>query len=103
MVCSYRTVCLKILISDVQGKLDIAEHRCDLLERQLNYMRQLVTTAETDRGKALQKITTMEDHHDDHDKKQLDKLSHLERQHLQLTASQTVTQVIFHSNNYLVL
>ena len=40
---------------EIGSKLDSAEQRCNVLERQLEYMRRMVHSAESDRSEVLRK------------------------------------------------
>lgn len=82
----------KQLEEDLQG----AEARCNLLEKQLDYMRKMVQTAEADRDTAIQRSAmvakqaaqqTSEDV-----RGQLEKLSGLERDHMKLTAQHSIAE-----------
>lgn len=80
-----------------------AETRCQLLEKQLDYMRKMVHNAERDRSEALQKANTLQHQHEPSPLKpdyhaQLDRISELERDHLRLTATQTLAEVIKYLN-----
>ena len=81
----------------MHGKLESAEQRCQLLERQLNCMRNMVSSAEQDRSQAIKRSLLVEKQRQDDDvsdiRSQLDKISELERDHLKLTATQTLAEV----------
>ncbi|XP_078258858.1 centrosomal protein of 57 kDa-like isoform X2 [Rhinoraja longicauda] len=72
-----------------------AESRCNILEKQLEYMRKMVQTAEMERGAMLQRQASLEkkssmDHSDLQSK--LEKLDFIEREYLKLTATQTAAE-----------
>lgn len=81
------------LEEDLQG----AEARCNLLEKQLDYMRKMVQTAETDRDTAIQRSAMVAkqaaQQTSDEIRGQLEKLSGLERDHMKLTASHSIAEV----------
>ncbi|PVD29152.1 hypothetical protein C0Q70_11749 [Pomacea canaliculata] len=82
---------------DLELQLSSAETRCQLLEKQLDYMRKMVHNAERDRSEALQKANTLQHQHEPSPLKpdyhaQLDRISELERDHLRLTATQTLAE-----------
>ena len=66
----------------------------------MDYMRKMVQTAEMDRDNAIQRSTILAQqtaqHTSDEIRGQLDKLSGLERDHMKLTATQSIAEV---SNN----
>lgn len=82
----------KDLEEDLQG----AEARCNLLEKQLDYMRKMVQTAETDRDTAIQRSAMVAkqaaQQTSDEMRGQLEKLSGLERDHMKLTASHSIAE-----------
>ncbi|KXJ26291.1 Centrosomal protein of 57 kDa [Exaiptasia diaphana] len=81
---------------DLQENLQAAEARCTLLEKQLDYMRKMVQTAEMDRDNAVQRsamLTQQVSHQATEDfKGQLGKLTGLERDHMKLTASHSLAE-----------
>ncbi|XP_078375277.1 centrosomal protein of 57 kDa-like isoform X2 [Oculina patagonica] len=82
----------KQLEDDLQG----AEARCNLLEKQLDYMRKMVQTAETDRDTAIQRSALVAkqatQQSSEEIRGQLEKLAGLERDHMKLTASQSIAE-----------
>ena len=78
----------------MQGELCNTENRCQLLEKQLDYMRRIVKMAETD---TLQRVNDIEEHKGNATTRelqgQIDKIAELERDHLRMTAMQTLAQV----------
>lgn len=77
------------------SQLSAAESRCNILEKQLEYMRKMVHTAEMERGAMLQRQASLEkkssiDHSDLQSK--LEKLDLIEREYLKLTATQTAAE-----------
>jgi centrosomal protein CEP57 len=83
--------------SELETQLNSYESRCNLLEKQLEYMRKLVTNAERDKQEILQRQYMKNRHHsaatENEIKEHMDKISDLEREQLKLTATQTVAQV----------
>ncbi|XP_028412933.1 centrosomal protein of 57 kDa-like [Dendronephthya gigantea] len=81
---------------EVSNNLATAEAKCDLLERQLEYMRKMLQSAETDRKDAIQRSTTLAQQAakqaSEHVQSKLEKISGLERQHIQLNAAQNVAE-----------
>ncbi|XP_031563451.1 centrosomal protein of 57 kDa-like [Actinia tenebrosa] len=81
---------------DLQNDLQGAEARCHLLEKQLDYMRKMVQTAEMDRDNAVQRsamLTQQISQQATADiKGQIGKLTGLEREHMKLTASQSLAE-----------
>ena len=86
-----------IFLVEVQGQLHDTESRCHLLEKQLDYMRRMVKTAEIDRTDTIKRVSDIEQHRGDASTRelqsQIDKISELERDHLRMTATQTLAQV----------
>lgn len=84
---------------DLEEDLQSAEARCNLLEKQLDYMRKMVQTAETDRDTAIQRSAMVAkqaaQQTSDEIRGQLEKLSGLERDHMKLTASHSIAEVSF--------
>lgn len=68
-----------------------------MLEKQLDCMRKMVSSAEQERSQALKRSLLIEKQRQDSDicdlRHQLDKISDLEREHLRLTATQTLAEV----------
>ena len=89
-----------MFVSDIKNKLDSAEGRCNVLEKQLEYMRRMVQNAEQDRSEALRKTALLQHQRADVEEKDLrshlTKISELEREHLKLTATQTLAEVREH-------
>lgn len=81
----------------MEDQLHAAESRCQLLEKQLDYMRKMVHNAESDRNQALERTRLLEQQSARQQKKSVgidqDKLDGLERQHVKLSASQALTEV----------
>ncbi|XP_076444588.1 centrosomal protein of 57 kDa-like [Babylonia areolata] len=88
---------------ELESQLSSAETRCQLLEKQLDYMRKMVQSAERDRVEAVQKAEVLQQqqqHQDQHSPRpfspdycaQLERISELERDHLRLTATQTLAE-----------
>ncbi|XP_002741169.1 centrosomal protein of 57 kDa-like [Saccoglossus kowalevskii] len=79
---------------EVESQLTAAESRCNLLEKQLEYMRKMVQNAESDRNNALRRSEILEQHQSerktDDMRMQYDKVEQLERDHARLIATQTV-------------
>jgi len=87
------------LYVDLQDNLQNAEARCTLLEKQLDYMRKMVQTAEMDRDNAVQRSAMLSQQisqqASEDIKGQLYKLTGLERDHMKLTASHSLAEVTF--------
>lgn len=84
---------------ELESQLSSAETRCQLLEKQLEHMRHMVQNAEHDRTEAMQKEIlqrqrTLNQISPDY-QAQLDRIGELERDHLRLTATQTLAEVSF--------
>ncbi|CAH1798637.1 unnamed protein product, partial [Owenia fusiformis] len=84
---------------ELGSQLSSAESRCQLLEKQLEYMRKMVQSAETDRNAAQQQTAAIETQkrvtnlaEDEQLRRQLNKIVDLEREHLKLTATQTLAE-----------
>ena len=86
-----------MIASEISSKLDSAEQRCNVLEKQLEYMRRMVQSAETERSDALRHTAQLQRQAAENEalevQEQLDKIRGLEREHLKLTASQTLAEV----------
>ena len=84
-------------MTEVGSNLDSAESRCKLLERQLEYMRRMVANAEQGRSDTIKRSLTAEQMKNQHEqqelRQQIDKIADLEREHLKLTATQTLAEV----------
>ncbi|XP_068755513.1 centrosomal protein of 57 kDa-like [Montipora capricornis] len=80
----------------LEDDLQSAEARCNLLEKQLDYMRKMVQTAETDRDTAIQRsamVAKQAAQHTSEDiRGQLEKLAGLERDHMKLTAQHSIAE-----------
>lgn len=91
--------CLTFSFSELEDDLQSAEARCNLLEKQLDYMRKMVQTAETDRDTAIQRsamVAKQAAQQTNEDiRGQLDKLAGLERDHMKLTAQHSIAEVNF--------
>ena len=92
-----------LIITEVHSKLGAAENRCNLLEKQLEYMRKMVQSAEKERHTVLHKqemresreaemrrIGGEEDREEDYQKEKLDEM---ERERVKLRATQTLAEV----------
>ena len=94
-MCVYTYITMLLL--DLEEDLQSAEARCNLLEKQLDYMRKMVQTAETDRDTAIQRSAMVAkqaaQQTSDEIRGQLEKLSGLERDHMKLTASHSIAEV----------
>ncbi|XP_032238177.2 centrosomal protein of 57 kDa isoform X2 [Nematostella vectensis] len=80
----------------LQDDLHAAEARCNLLEKQLDYMRKMVHSAEHDRDTAVQRSAVLAQQITQQSaeeiKGQLGKLTGLEREHMKLTASHSLAE-----------
>ncbi|NXN17387.1 CE57L protein, partial [Indicator maculatus] len=79
----------------VRVELNAAQSRCSLLEKQLDYMRTMVSSAEQERKKVLEQQAKLQKEEDQnwlqlHAK--LEKLEMLEKECLKLTATQRITE-----------
>ncbi|XP_054249008.1 centrosomal protein CEP57L1 [Indicator indicator] len=79
----------------VRVQLNAAQSRCSLLEKQLDYMRTMVSSAEQERKKVLEQQAKLQKEEDQnwlqlHAK--LEKLEMLEKECLKLTATQRITE-----------
>ncbi|XP_066275790.1 centrosomal protein of 57 kDa-like isoform X5 [Branchiostoma lanceolatum] len=95
---------------EIESQLSAAEMRCNLLEKQLDYMRKMVQNAETERNRAMERQvalererdtftrderTTIPDSSPTHRREALgkaDKLADLEREQQKLVAMQTLAE-----------
>lgn len=80
---------------ELESQLTAAETRCDLLEKQLDYMRTMVHSAEKDRHAAVSRVTFAEPKEQEPSldfQTNLRKISELERQHIKLTANQSLAE-----------
>lgn len=86
-------VCFMVEVNNLAS----AEAKCTLLERQLEYMRKMLQSAEVDRNEAIQRSTSLAQQAarqaSEHVQSKLEKISGLERQHIELNAAQTVAEV----------
>ena len=77
--------------------MDNCEKRYKLLEQQLDCMRNMVQNAEHDRSNALRRSNILEEQREmieqEDLRNQLSKITELEREHLKLTATQTLSEV----------
>ncbi|XP_066275773.1 centrosomal protein of 57 kDa-like isoform X3 [Branchiostoma lanceolatum] len=98
------------IIPEIESQLSAAEMRCNLLEKQLDYMRKMVQNAETERNRAMERQvalererdtftrderTTIPDSSPTHRREALgkaDKLADLEREQQKLVAMQTLAE-----------
>lgn len=87
---------LSFLFLELESQLTAAETRCDLLEKQLDYMRKMVHSAEKDRQEAVSRVTFVEPKEPEPSldfQNNLRKISELEREHIKLTANQSLAEV----------
>lgn len=83
---------------ELESQLSAAETRCNLLEKQLDYMKNMVTNAERDRISALKKTAELESfpepaaEHSSGFQENLRKIADLEREHIKLTANQSLAE-----------
>ncbi|KAM3935296.1 centrosomal protein of 57 kDa isoform 2-T2 [Leptodactylus fuscus] len=80
---------------DLSRQLSVAESRCSLLEKQLEYMRKMVQNAESERNSVLAKQVSLEGHKalDKSDlQAKLEKLDKLEQEYLKLTTMQVLAE-----------
>ncbi|XP_078699719.1 centrosomal protein of 57 kDa-like isoform X9 [Branchiostoma floridae x Branchiostoma belcheri] len=97
------------IIPEIESQLSAAEMRCNLLEKQLDYMRKMVQNAETERNRAMDRQVALERERDTftRDEKtavpgspahrqevlgKADKLADLEREQQKLLAMQTLAE-----------
>ncbi|XP_019629282.1 PREDICTED: centrosomal protein of 57 kDa-like isoform X12 [Branchiostoma belcheri] len=99
------------IIPEIESQLSAAEMRCNLLEKQLDYMRKMVQNAETERNRAMDRQVALERERDtftSRDEKtavpdfspahrqealgKADKLADLEREQQKLLAMQTLAE-----------
>ncbi|XP_069825726.1 centrosomal protein of 57 kDa isoform X2 [Dendropsophus ebraccatus] len=80
---------------DLSRQLSVAESRCSLLEKQLEYMKKMVHSAETERTSVLAKQVSLEGEkaHEKLDlQAKLEKLDKLEQEYLKLTTMQVLAE-----------
>ncbi|MEE6472939.1 hypothetical protein FKM82_009786 [Ascaphus truei] len=80
---------------DLSTQLSAAESRCDLLEKQLVYMRKMVQNAESERTSVLEKQVSLEGDRNLeqlHLQSKLEKLDVLEQEYLKLTTMQVLAE-----------
>ncbi|KAL5010226.1 hypothetical protein ScPMuIL_012531 [Solemya velum] len=80
---------------ELESQLTSAEGRCNLLEKQLDYMRKMVHTAEKERQDAISQQSLLEKQREVSGpdfSTHMEKINDLEREHLKLTATQTLAQ-----------
>ena len=86
-----------ILTAEVQTHLSGADQRIPLLEKQLEYMRRMVQSAESDRQTALRQAEARRSQEALSQREEIqgqeEKLRRLEREHARLMADQTASQV----------
>ena len=83
--------------------MSAAETRCNLLEKQLEYMKNMVVSnSERDRVEAFRKSReletspdSLEQEHSSGFQNNLRKIADLEREHIKLTANQSLAEVYF--------
>lgn len=93
---------IHICVAEVHLKLDAGQKRCQLLEKQLDDMRNMLQQAEVDRSEALRKSTLLRDSQTSSKhggRSQADKLLELEREQLRLMAMQTLAAVSRQTSN----
>uniref|UniRef100_A0A8C0WMF1 Centrosomal protein of 57 kDa n=1 Tax=Castor canadensis TaxID=51338 RepID=A0A8C0WMF1_CASCN len=80
---------------ELASQLLAAESKCNLLEKQLEYMRNMIKHAEMERTSVLEKQVSLErerQHDQTHVQSQLDKLDLLEQEYSKLTAMQALAE-----------
>ncbi|XP_048351525.1 centrosomal protein of 57 kDa isoform X2 [Sphaerodactylus townsendi] len=80
---------------DLAAQLAGAESRCNLLEKQLEYMRRMIERAEQEKTSVLRKQATLESENlfdQSHVKAKLERLDMLEKEYSRLTAMQSVAE-----------
>ncbi|CAH1225569.1 CEP57 [Branchiostoma lanceolatum] len=84
------------IIPEIESQLSAAEMRCNLLEKQLDYMRKMVQNAETERNRAMERQVALERERDTFTRREslgkADKLADLEREQQKLVAMQTLAE-----------
>lgn len=93
---------IHICVAEVHLKLDAGQKRCQLLEKQLDDMRNMLQQAEVDRSEALRKSALLRDSQSGSKhsgRSQADKLLELEREQLRLMAMQTLAAVSRQTSN----
>lgn len=85
------------LVLDVEEQLQAADSRCELLDKQLEYMRRMLNEAEAEKRLAYERTEQMIQLRNANTgqemRSQMDKISDMEREHHRLQASQAVAQV----------
>ena len=86
-----------VVFLELEDDLQSAEARCNLLEKQLDYMRKMVHSAEADRDSAIQRSAMVAkqaaQQSSDDIRGQFGKLAGLERDHMKLTAQHSIAEV----------
>eukprot|EP00070_Physeter_catodon_P049802 XP_028356696.1 centrosomal protein of 57 kDa-like [Physeter catodon] len=80
---------------ELTSQLLAAENKCDLLEKQLEYMRNMIKHAEMERTSVLEKQVSLErerQHDQTHVQNQLEKLDLLEQEYNRLTTMQALAE-----------
>ncbi|XP_071113318.1 centrosomal protein of 57 kDa-like isoform X1 [Haliotis cracherodii] len=81
---------------ELGSQLSAAETKCDVLEKQLNYMRKMVHNVERDRLDTVARSVVVEQQREEvmprKFKIQAERISELEREHLKLTATQNLAE-----------
>lgn len=83
---------------ELESQLSAAETRCNLLEKQLEYMKNMVSSAERDRISAIRKTAELDTfqepatEHSSEFQENLRKIAELEREHIKLTANQSLAE-----------
>uniref|UniRef100_A0A2K6FNX9 Centrosomal protein of 57 kDa n=1 Tax=Propithecus coquereli TaxID=379532 RepID=A0A2K6FNX9_PROCO len=80
---------------ELTSQLLAAENKCNLLEKQLEYMRNMIKHAETERTSVLEKQVSLErerQHDQTHVQSQLEKLDLLEQEYNKLTTMQALAE-----------
>nr|XP_038031752.1 centrosomal protein CEP57L1 isoform X2 [Anas platyrhynchos] len=80
---------------DISVQLNAAQSRCSLLEKQLDYMRKMVSSAELEKKMVLEQQTQLQKENDQNQVElhaKLEKLEVLEKECLKLTATQRIAE-----------
>ena len=92
-----RPHCFVLCIPDVEEQLRAADSRCELLDKQLEYMRRMLNEAEAEKRLAYERsehmIRLRNANSGQEMRSQMDKIADMEREHHRLQASQAVAQV----------
>lgn len=85
-----------VFFLELTSQLLAAENKCNLLEKQLEYMRNMIKHAEMERTSVLEKQVSLErerQHDQTHVQNQLEKLDLLEQEYNKLTTMQALAEV----------